>query len=62
MMDGKLNLPNVYLQSSWCRYDMEKLSAMPILVGESNVPHDDVINENIFRVTGHLCGEFNSHR
>ena len=24
--------------------------------------HDDVINGNIFRVTGHLCGEFTGHR
>ena len=24
--------------------------------------HDDVINGNIFRVTGHLCGEFTSQR
>ena len=24
--------------------------------------HDDVIKVNIFRVTGHLCGEFTGHR
>ena len=23
--------------------------------------HDDVIKWNIFRVTGHLCGEFTGH-
>ena len=28
-----------------------------------NTPfHDDVINGNIFRVTGHLCGEFTGPR
>ena len=24
--------------------------------------HDDVTNENIFRITGHLSGEFTGHR
>ena len=24
--------------------------------------HDDVIKRKIFRVTGHLCGEFTGHR
>ena len=32
------------------------------LVGHIVSVHNDVINGTIFRVTGHLCGEFTSHR
>ena len=35
------------------------MDAMPYIF---RVAHDDVINGNIFRVTGHSCGEFTGLR
>ena len=31
---------------------------LAMMVGEMLLTHDDVSNGNIYRVTGHLCGEF----
>ena len=47
-------------------YIINKLCAVKWLAGcvaiSSSSTHDDVINGNIFRVTGHLCGEFTGAR
>ena len=37
-----------------CKYTNTRSADMSV--------HDDVINGNIFRATGHLCGEFTGHR
>ena len=47
---------------SGCCYPWEMSSSVCVSYGVSFAQHDDVINGNIFRVTGHLCGEFTGHR
>ena len=49
---------------TWWRHDMEIFffSFLALCEGIAAVAHDDVIKWNIFRVTGHLCGEFTGYR
>ena len=58
------------ISARWCMYESVNSVTMVLIMICSpmyivNIPlslHDDVINGNIFRVTGPLCGEFTDHR
>ena len=68
---------SIILTSVWCMVQGKSLNATAIgyIIDLLNLgytcsqarnqhghEHDDVINEDIFRVTGHLCGEFTGPR
>ena len=54
-----------YYHSSRCIWDTRFIiiaSANVLLLNGVAPPHETSSNGNVFRVTGHLCGEFTGHR